>query len=473
MQDEPKTQENCTAQDAQEIIKDGKANPHKITGLGSDEKRAARLEKLRAALDPNSPDYDAKTAETFAKIWQFMQAAADKYMPIWQEVAQLLPFLKQVITAPEYNGLTLDEIVDAGEDPDTGRPIPGSIWDLALNEARTLFEHDAAQTTPLMKVSYKQGTELKTSTDKLGNLFYSLSAPTNKHVLDGQREILSIPREELTELKYESDADKKQITLFYDFLPNESQLQKIGLTSKFDSYDFFISAVTDNLYLNGNSTVSLSKIWHELGNTTSPNTTQLTELYKRLVRGATTIVTIDDSEVQKAWKKDTAKTYKEIISPVMPLQILGEKFVSNGNIASARINITGLSPFFALSQSIGHYTTWKKEVLQLYTGRKTSRYYSIMQFLMSQIAWIRNPNSKRSNKITYQSVYDYIGDNSTRGKQLSRDMIYRLLDEVFIPAKYIKSYKEDNHGEPGVKINCVPVLSALPPAKKPTKPKKQ
>ena len=138
----------------------------------------------------------------------------------------------------------------------------------------------------------------------------------------------------------------------------------------------------------------------------------------------------------------------------MPVQLASEKFIANGNVAKAQIIINGLSPFYVLSQNIGHFTTWKKEILQLYSGRKTGRYYTVLQYLMSQIAWIRNPNSKRNNKITYRELYEYNGDKSTRAKQLTRDMAYRLLTEVFKPAGYVSSFKEDNKGEPGIVIRC-------------------
>ena len=82
--------------------------------------------------------------------------------------------------------------------------------------------------------------------------------------------------------------------------------------------------------------------------------------------------------------------------------------------------------------------------------------------MITQIGWLRNPNSKRSNKITYSSVYEYCGDSTTRSKQLTRDMIYRLLDEIFKPAGYITSYKEDNKGEPGVILTYTANTAALP-----------
>ena len=67
---------------------------------------------------------------------------------------------------------------------------------------------------------------------------------------------------------------------------------------------------------------------------------------------------------------------------------------------------------------------------------------------MIQIGWMRN--GTRSDKILYSSLYSHTGDTTTRGQQLARDMMYRLLDEVFIPAEYVKAYKEDADPTPGV-----------------------
>ena len=390
-----------------------------------------------------------------AEMRDTLRSIVDDLRPIQaalDELDDLRPYIDAELSKPEYEGVTLEELLNEYTPAQLLELPTDSILFVVLEAARAA-RSDAEELSPdqLPRIRYKKGTELKTSTDKLGNLFYSFAAPKGKH--SGQREMLPIPREEMIPLKYEGNGkNAAPITLFYDFYYNDKQLQKLGIDNGFDSYDFFITAVFDNLYLEGNDTVSLSKVWRELGNTDSPNTKQLTELYKRAVRGAATTINIDDSEVQAAWGNDPGETYNEIISPVMPLQIKGEKFIANGNVAKAEIRILSLSPFFALSQSIGHFTTWKKEILQLYTGRKTSRYYTVLQYLMSQIAWMRNPHSKRSNKITYKELYEYNADKSTRAKQLTRDMAYRLLEEVFKPAGYVLSFKEDSRGEPGIAI---------------------
>ena len=422
-------------------------------------------------------------------------------MALEKELEDLKPYLDKELKKPQYNGKSVEQLREEAEEAaanqyynskaDPAAPLPPEVLDAQQKEAAAVelwqqlltAARTASEQQPL-RVRYNEITEIKASTDKLPTLFYSPFAPPSKHHISGQREMLSIPKEEMHQLKYERSGkpkkgEIKEITLFYDFFPNESQLAKLGLTDRFDSYDYFVSTILDALFLEDNKVVSLTKIWHELGYKGSPDGGEdggLTDLYKRLVRGATTIVTIDDGQVQAAWgNRNSNEKYNEIISPLMPLQIYGERFIANGNVAKAQIHITGLSPFFALSKSIGHFTTWKKEVLQLYTGKKTQRYYDVLRFLMTQIAWIRNPNSNRSNKITYKDLYNHTGDTKSRGKQLARDMMYRLFDEVFIPTGYVKRYEEDTKGEPGVLLYCTKNTAALqtPKATAPTKTKKQ
>lgn len=302
-------------------------------------------------------------------------------------------------------------------------------------------EYPEEQTSDdLPRIQYKKTADIKTVTDKLANVFFSLAAPTPGGAINGQRQ--------MTQLKYEGRKSKKEVTLFYDYAWNEETLRKYGLDKKFEDFDFFVMSVCDNLFAAGNDTVSLAKIYTEMGGIGKPAAKQLEPIYYSLLKGQSTITTIDDYDVLKAWGKAPDGKYHEIISPVMPVILGNERFIANGKIANGYVKITALSPFRRVAEPLGHITAWEKDVLRLYSGRKTKRYYSVLRFLMMQIGWMRNGN--RSTKILYSSLYNHTGDTSTRGQQLARDMMYRLLDEVFIPAEYVKAYKEDAEPAPGV-----------------------
>lgn len=339
---------------------------------------------------------------------------------------------------PEWEQVTLEEYAQRISEQEVQEAEPQPLPSIPPEE----LEADEY----LLQVQYKKTTELKTVTDKLANLFYSLTAPQpSTPALNGQRQ--------MTPLRYEAKNAKVELTLFYDYVYNEDILKKFGLTKEFDDYDFFVMSTIDNLYEAGNVIVSLTKIYNEMGGDGSPTAKQLEPIYYSLLKGLTTTITINDAETRKAWKAETG-TYHEIVSPVIPVQLGNERFIANGKIANGFVKINGISPFMQVAKPLGHVTAWEKEILRLYSGRKTKRYYSVLRYLMMQIGWMRK--GTRSRKITYADLYKHTGDKSTRAQQLTRDMMFRLFDEVFKPADYITAYKEEATPTPGVILTLSP-----------------
>lgn len=359
--------------------------------------------------------------------------------------------LEEAQQPAELDGCTLIDILEQGLDDD-GNPIDGPFREIIERAKQRKADFEATEgiietaeetivaAEELPRIQYKKTTEIKTITDKLSNVFYSLMAPAApQEAVNGQRQMIP--------LRYEGRKSKKEVTLLYDYIYNEEILEKYGLNKKFDDFDFFVMTIIDSLYEAGNDVVSFTKIYKEMGGEGSPSSKQLEQIYHSLLKGMTTIITIDDSEVQEAWHKGAA-TYREIVSPVIPVQIGNERFIASGRITSGFVRINGVSPMMQVAKPIGHITAWEKSILKLYKGRRTKRFYSVMRFLMLNIGWMRN--GKRSRKISYSSLYQHTGDKSRRAQQLSRGMMYRLLDEVFKPGDYITAYKEEADPEPGV-----------------------
>lgn len=374
--------------------------------------------------------------------WDEFRRRLERVNAVTQELSELSPYLERELKKPKYEGKTIEDLINTADADNDGIPTAESLFMSALAAARTA--RDAAEERKLLQqVTYKNSTEIKTVTDKFAGLFFSLAAPSPQEI-DGQRAFIPV--------SYEKAGAKKEITLLYDFSFNENVIKQFGLSRKFDDQAFFVAAVVDNLLDEGNRLVSLSKIWHELGNEGSPSTDDLSKLLDILRLGGSTMLTADVSQVIDAWNDKDDGLERDLFTPVIPVQIIGEKFVATGKIANALINITGHTPFYLIAYHLNHYTTWDKRILRGYKGRRTKRFYSVLRFLVTQIGWMRNANSKRGNKILYESLYAHTGDRGTRAQQLSRDMMYRLLDEAFIPTGYIKSYKEDEHGKKGVKL---------------------
>ena len=369
-----------------------------------------------------------------------------------KEYGDLAPFILE--TLGDYqaeNGIDGFTLVDFLNLP-PGDPLVKEIvtkarqkkvdFEVSIDTVTTIEQ--AAQELPT--INYKPLTKLEASTDKLTSLFFSLAAPpASDKAINGQQQMIP--------LKYEGKKSKREITLFYDYVFDEKMIEKHGLSKKFDDFDFFVMTVCDNLYDSGNDVVSLTKIYKEMGGDDKATGKQLEPILDSLRKGMSTIVTINDREVQEAWNSNPKGKYREIESPVMPVQLGTERFVANGKVAEGYVKINGRSPFLRVAAPIKHITTWDKDVLRLYKGRRTKRYYSVLRFLMQQIGWMRNTKGTiRSNKILYSALYDYTGDTTRQTRANTRDMMYRLLDEVFIPLEYVTAYRETATPEPGVML---------------------
>lgn len=382
-------------------------------------------------------------AVTTLKKW--LDSMPDAWADIIEQSVELDAYLVEELKKPEYGGRTFDDLIadleEEGWKPSGDFPegtLARKAWD-AAKEARRAAEGQGAEQLP--KITYQDSYKVKTVTDKLFNDFFSLGI---KNIdLDGQRQFLSYERQITAKTKSGKMKEKKEYTLIYDVVQKNTAIEK-----KFSYYDLFVAAILDNLLDEGNKIVSVTKIWHELGKMGTPSDDQIKKLVDSLQKGMSTIMTIDDIEVQRAWGN---KRSKQIISPVMPVQIVNERYTANGKIADTVIHIMGHTPFYMVAAPLKHLTEWDKSVLRLYKGRRTERYYNIMWYLLRNIGWMRTPNSQRSNKITYKDIYVHNGDESTRDKQLTWNMIHTLLNDVFVPAGYVAAYKEEEPGkEPGV-----------------------
>lgn len=369
-------------------------------------------------------------------------------------------------TIEDYKSLEpfiLEELKKAGEDGDAlariyresidenGDIKPGSAFEKILQQARAKRDEEAPRQLPT--VQYKGGNKLKISTDKFATTFFGIGAPTKRNLakglIAGQISFTQLPADGIA-VKYESDGDA-ELSLFYDFLPDEKTLKKYGIPENFTDFDFFVMTIIDNLKAEGNDTVTLRKVCREIG-FKNPGGPQRKEVMLSLMKGLSTIVTINGNELKRAWgvKLDGKENF--IVSPAIPVMIDGEQYIISGGYSDGIIKITEFSPFYRISAAIrgGRFSTWPKDILQRYQGRRTPRYYSVMRYLLREIGWLKAPHSTRNNKLTYSDLYENTGDRTTRAKQLTEDMLHTLLDDVFIPAGIIEEYKPAKKGAPGV-----------------------
>jgi len=368
-----------------------------------------------------------------------------------EDYKSLEPFILEELNKAGKDAEALATIYRESID-ENGEIRPESPFFEILQRARA--ERDKEEPRQLPTVQYKGGQKLKVSTDKLTTTFFGIGAPTKKNLAKGLMKG-QITFEQLRNagnaVKYERDGDA-ELSLFYDFLPDEKTLKKYGIPEDFTDFDFFVMTIIDNLHAEGNDIVTVSKVCKEIG-LKDAGGPQVKKVMLSLMKGLSTTVTINITDLKREWGINISGEKESlIISPAIPVMIDADQYNVNGKFSDGCIKITEFSPFYRISAAIkgGRFSTWPKEILQLYQGRRTDRYYSVMRYLLREIGWLKAPHSTRNNKLTYSDLYENTGDRTTRAKQLTEDMLHTLLDDVFIPAGVISEYKAEKRGEPGV-----------------------
>ena len=392
--------------------------------------------------------------------------------------SKIAPFIADELETlrrrPGYENITLYELyLQTIRPPEDG----GDEFTDLLSRAEAHAEAAGIASLEVIKatapaIKYKPGYDLHAPTDKFADVFFSIDAPAPRNSVDGQISFAQFPTEPIKKdgipLRYEGKGNKakKDITLYYDYFYNDKMLQQYNIEREATDYDYFVTLAADNLFREGNTKVSFTKFWHEMGNTGSPSPEQLKIQLNAIIKGMATTVCIEGTEVREAWKKDGKALH--IISPALPVKIGYEQMQVGGNITDGIIEILSYSPFNTLAQLTGHESKWPKEILSAYKGRRTPRYYSVLRYLIREIGWMIH-GGRANNNILYTTLYRETGSTTKESKRLTKTMFFRLLDEVFITTGKITAYKEKTDGEEGVEI--FPVRTAIP-APKTQKPKK-
>lgn len=379
-----------------------------------------------------------------------------------ENIKALAPYIDKVLqeNPKAYKDITINDVINNTDayfvpldpaDEITAKIIKKARQKKSAEEARAKQKETIKVIEPQGKVTYNQANDFKTTSTKLANAFFNYAPPVN--VIDGQLALNTLY----------SDKNGKQISVLSSYSFNEKILNEYGITSReFTDFDYFVAMVCTNLFENGNQKISLTKLWHELGNPRTPNTRQLQELQKTLIKGLTTTIRISNREILEAYNKDT-KSYTDIISPVMPVVINEEHNRVNGNITSGTIYILAKSPFMLVAEPLDQITQWNKDILKLYKGSRTQKYWRVLRYLMREIGWMKN-DSKRHPVITFKKLFEDTQAKRTEDRNTILKLTEDLLKDVFVVCGSIKEFKIDHQrGRIELILNSA---SFLPPKNK-------
>lgn len=411
MPDKPKKQ------DTQELIKDGKAHPDKITGMGSGEKRAARLQKLQAALNPNSPEYDAKVADTFRDIWEVLLEMYRKMSPTWQEFAQLEPFLEQIITAPEFKGLTIEELIAAGEDPD-GKPIPGTLWAKAWNDAKVAWITDKVTTQA------KRTENLDFPLDKVNSEVWGLLES------DTQGQI------GLNMAKKNSD---EQLLTYYSINFDElASLENVKITKRLTAFDKMTYIAAAALFNAGNEWITATQIYYLMGNdrNKNPSAAQLDKILAGVRKMHSAGIYVNNTQEAKKYNYPVFQ-YE---GSLFPLEIVTATV--NGKTTGAAIHLLREPPLMTFAKERKQVTKINTRLLTAPIS-KTESHLAIQDYLLERIARAKH-DGKKQERILFSKIAEKT--NNTEAKRSRVQDAVKTYMQHFKAEAWITDFTTDKDG---------------------------
>lgn len=428
-----------------------------IQPIATEEQREA----LRGILKNFMPlvSRTINSSENAGKFREALDSILGESGPIYREITgDLLPYIEKELQKPEYNGATLQSLLNEYEIKDLAH-LPEDSTLLKVIEAARIAKAEADNYLP--KVKYNKALDLELNLDKLNTTLYDFRTPKPSKNVAGQMSFLPV--------KYERD-NAPEVTLFFSYSFDNELMQRLHLDESIDDEDYFyLSLIADN-YIKGNDLISVTKLYRDL-NDTEPNSTQLSKLIDRLYKLISTTIYINDKEVLEAWNKPVKETYNEIVGPLAPMIMHATRYTVNGRAVDGNIKITGFPIVFQTGRMIDQRTTIPKRLLAVKKAdgrnvRRTPRHFRALHYLIHEIARIKN--GKRVNKLLYDTFLQEMGEKTPRGKQLAIEALFTILDH-FTRENWIKGYKEEttkSTGKTGIMILFDNDKKSLPDKKK-------
>lgn len=304
----------------------------------------------------------------------------------------------------------------------------------------TLFGMDTSKNIPNIKLN--KIPRVHFTTDKVNNSAWSLweglaaSGEEGCGLLIGNKTNLQI--------NTANEADKRKgikrlITCLIDF----NELEETGIVKHLEPYDKRVYEALSSLHLSvteetGQDCFSLNDVHYAMGETTKPNKKTREKILTSVIKLTKTHIHLDNKEEADAYK------YKHYTydASLLPAEIITARV--EGQITEGVIHLFREPPLFTFARQREQITAADVKLLQIPLN-KTNKNLMLDDYLRGQIKWMKNKNSKRSNKITFEDMFEQTKLTGRKEKARQKANALKLL-EHYKKCGEIKSFKEVENG---------------------------
>lgn len=359
----------------------------------------------------------AETREALQELLDAMRGV----QAILDEIRDLEPYINAELDKPEYNGISIIDILDKYEPRDLqAGPPEGSTLAKVMEAAR------AAKENALPKV-YAQGVdEYPVTLDK----FNSIVVFDFLRTVDPTGQITMLP------IKEESNTSPVKLTSHYSLTFSEDLPPEIK--KKLTPFDRLVYGAADAVQKVNGNIMSISQIHRAMGNTKPPSKSQYKKIHNSLIKMNGGHATIDCRKVRDEYDNEG---YIDYYGSLFPMEM--QRAYINGQLVEGAIHILRKElPLIELAKGRNHQLAYIPTVLLNSKLSQTDANIAMQFFVLEQLLKIKDGKSKTRNKILYSTVCEKMGARTDKQKQRAKKAFFTYLDELKEKG-FIDSYKEE------------------------------
>lgn len=347
--------------------------------------------------------------------------------PAWLEtigeIEELTPYLEEELKKPEYEGKTIDELMDTAETDDDGNPAETSLFMQAWRAAQEARDAAEGKEEPT-HATIKRASKVEMPTDKPNAKLWNL---TEKQA-SGKVTF---------EMATEKDR-KKGVSLPISYNIDFDGLGKdIAITKRLLPFDKRVYVAVSALFNAGNNVITLSQIYYAMGNTGRPAKTSLQKINDAVTKMTAARITIDNEKEAKKYNYN----HFQYDSSLLPLE--RKTAIVNGQLVDAAIHIFREPPLITFAKERKQITTVDVKLLQSPVS-KTDANLLIDDYLIERISKAKNGKG-HSCRILYKTLYDHANITTKKQEQRAPNKINKYLTH-YQNQSFIKRYTTQKDG---------------------------
>lgn len=358
------------------------------------------VEELKATVrqiqENNGALYRSGAWQGVRSILMGILEEAPKWMQYASDVVAIYDYLEIELQKPEYNGATIDDLLEAADVDEKGRLLPDSLFARALAAARKAKERAEQEAE---RAQLQKADAVEYPMDRPNNNLWNILLKADAN---GQISL----NFDMANAKDKSA--HKQVPLAYSI--NFEALDDAQIIKRLTMYDKRVYLAVSALFNAGNTIITPAQIYEAMGNTSACGIYDKDKIYASVKKMARAWIYLNNEREVEVYKHYVVFDYEGYLLPCE----FHPAYIS-GNYVDTAIFIYREPPLVTFAKQRNQIETIDVKLLQS-PLRKTESNMLIDDYLIVRISRAQRTDDKKKRaeregkcRILYNTLFDHCG----------------------------------------------------------------